>query len=99
MLFKKKDDEAEEEKEVVKHSIYFKRSDYIKRVKISGQAYLHHVELETNNGKTYKIGKRKTVDHDCEFEVGDGFKIIAFAGVMQAFLSECRMLNLSITSK
>ena len=29
MLFKKKDDDVEEEKEVEKHSIYFKSSDYI----------------------------------------------------------------------
>jgi hypothetical protein len=82
MLFKKKDVTEDEEREVKKRCIYFKRNEYIRRVKISGQAYLHHVELETNEGKIYKIGTRKPVDHDCEFEVGDGYKIIAFAGVM-----------------
>ena len=38
-------------------------------------------------------------DHDCEFEVEDGFKIIAFAGMMEVMNNECRILNLSITSK
>lgn len=57
------------------------------------------MEIETNSGKIHKVGLRKPVDHDCEFEVGDGYKIIAFAGVIQSFLNECRILNLSITSK
>ena len=82
MLLKRHNETEEEEKEVNKFNLHFNRKEYIRRVKISGQAFLHYVEIETNSGKIHKVGLRKPVDHDCEFEVGDGYKIVAFAGVI-----------------
>lgn len=82
-----------------KTSLYFKRNEFIRRVKVTGDVYLHSLELETNTSQVYRIGNRKPDDHDCEFEVESGYKIIAFAGVMQVMINECRLLNLSITSK
>ena len=57
------------------------------------------MEIELNNGRMFRCGTRKHSDHDCEFEVEEGYKIIAFAGVMEVMINECRLLNLSITSK
>ena len=57
------------------------------------------MEIETNDRMVYSIGKKRDKDNDCEFEVAEGFKIIAFAGVMEVMLNDCRLLNLSITSK
>jgi len=57
------------------------------------------MELETNGGEIIKCGRRKANDHDCEFEIADGFKVIAFSGVMQVMYGECRLLNLAITTK
>lgn len=57
------------------------------------------MEVELNNGSIYKCGTRQSNDHDCEFEVEDGYKIIAFAGVLEVMINECRILNMSITSK
>jgi len=79
---RKQEVQPEEEREHKKTSLYFKRSEYIKRVKISGQAYLHQIEIETNDNKIYRVGHRKPVDHDCEFEIQDDYKIIAFSGVL-----------------
>lgn len=90
---------AVEEEQGKKTTIYFTKNEYIKRVKISGQTYLHYLEIENSKGAIVKCGTRKPDDHDCEFEVEDGYKIIAFSGVMQVMLNECRLLNLSITSK
>lgn len=36
LLFKKKDADEDEHKEVKKYSVYFTRDEYIKRIKISG---------------------------------------------------------------
>ncbi|CDW78756.1 UNKNOWN [Stylonychia lemnae] len=96
---KKQDAQAEEDKEHKKTSLYFKRNEYIKRVKISGQAYLHQIEIETNDSKMYRVGARKALDHDCEFEIQDDYKIISFAGVLQILQNDCRLLNLQISSK
>jgi hypothetical protein len=57
------------------------------------------MEIEVNSGRVYRCGHRRGDDHDCEFEVEDGFKIIAFAGVIEVMVNECRVLNLHITSK
>lgn len=82
-----------------KTSLYFTKSEYIKRVKVSGDAYLHVFEIETNEGKIYTIGNDRMGDEEWEFEVEQGDKIIAFAGSMQVMVNECRLLNLSVTSK
>ena len=50
MLLKKHNETEEEDKEVKKFNLYFARQEYIKRVKISGQAYLHYAEIETSTG-------------------------------------------------
>ena len=76
-----------------------KRNEFITRVKLSGNKYIHYMEVEISNGRVYRCGGRRDEDHDCEFEVEDGFKIIGFAGVMEVMVNECRILNLSIVSK
>jgi len=80
-------------------SLYFKRNEYIRRVKVSGDTYLYYIEIETNSNHVYRVGNRRADDHDCDFEVEAGYKIIAFSGVVQVMLNDSKMLNLSITSK
>jgi hypothetical protein len=82
-----------------KTSVYLRRNEFITRVKLSGGKYIHYMEVEINTGRIYKCGQRHMEDHDCDFEVEEGYKIIAFAGVMEVMLNECRILNLSIISK
>jgi hypothetical protein len=57
------------------------------------------MELQTNTGEIFKAGKARHDDHDCEFEIVEGFKVIAFSGVMQVLSNDCRLLNLAVTSK
>lgn len=61
--------------------------------------YLHYIEIENSKGEVVSCGTRQPDDHDCEFEVEDGYKIMAFSGVLQILSNDCRLLNLSITSK
>lgn len=91
--------ETDEGDSVRKECLYFRRGEYINRLKVTGQKYLHYMEIQTNKGDVHKIGHRKSDDHDCEFELTSNFKIIAFAGVIEVLVGECRMLNFTIYSK
>jgi hypothetical protein len=57
------------------------------------------MEIETNLKNLHRVGRRKDDDNDCEFELVEGYKVIAFAGVMEVMMNDCRLLNLAITSK
>lgn len=46
---------SDQELGINKTCLYFKRNEYIKRVKISGDVYLHYIEIESNNN-LYRIG-------------------------------------------
>jgi hypothetical protein len=62
------------------------------------------MEIESSLGNKYCCGNMLEEEHgikvnDIEFEVEPGFKIIAFAGVMEVSNNDCKFLNLSITNK
>ena len=57
------------------------------------------MEVETNTGSLYSAGFQKPEDHECDFEVVPGYKVIGFQGVMQVMTNECRLLNLAVSSK
>lgn len=57
------------------------------------------MEIETNVGTVYKCGKYSADDNNCVFDIPHGHKVIAFAGVMEVMINECRLLNLSTVSK
>lgn len=38
-------------------------------------------------------------DNECDFQIPDGSKIIAFAGIFEVLSNDCRFLNLSVISK
>lgn len=82
-----------------KTSVYFKRKEYIIKVKVQGKKYLHFLEIETNFGSVYKCGHFAADDNKCVFDIAEGNKVIAFAGVMEVMLNECRLLNLSVIQK
>jgi hypothetical protein len=53
MLLKNKAQNATEEQKAstTKTTLYFKKHEYIRRIKISGQTYLHYMEVEDNCGR------------------------------------------------
>ncbi len=59
------------------------------------------MELELSTGVKYLCGTYSPDSklNDVDFEVEDGFKIVAFAGIMEARVNECKFINLSITHK
>ncbi len=65
-----------------------------------GKDHLNYMEIETNSGEVYKCGNPNTDGgSDYEFEIPDGFKVISFAGVLEAMATDCRLLNLNVTIK
>jgi hypothetical protein len=62
------------------------------------------MEIETSLGNKYCCGNLLEEDNtkkvnDIEFEVEEGHKIIAFAGVLEVTANDCKFLNLSVTHK
>ena len=55
--------------------------------------------METNLGKYYTCGQTQGSDHVCDFDIPEGSKVIAVAGVMQVLQDDCKLLNLSIIQK
>lgn len=79
--------------------MYFSKNEYITRIKVTGQKYLHFMEIETNLKHLFNCGCMQLIDHECEFEIQHGFKIFCFAGVLEALQNESRILNFSVMSK
>lgn len=82
-----------------KTSIYFKRKEFISRIKLSGQKYLHRIEIDTNLDSNYVVGEKSPNDYHTELAIPEGQKVISFEGVMEVMAEECRLLNLAISSK
>jgi hypothetical protein len=82
-----------------KTSIFFTRDEFILRVRVTGQKYLHSIHLETNHKQYYSCGNRKKNDFECEFDINEGDKVVAFTGVCEVMFNECRFLNLSVVVK
>jgi hypothetical protein len=57
------------------------------------------MEIQTNFGNNDDWGLQQDGDHECVFEVQNGFKILAFIGVIEAIENDCRMLNFSVMTK
>ena len=59
------------------------------------------MEIETTLGAKYFCGEQSDDQkiNDVDFEVEDGYKIIAFAGVMEVNVNSCRFINFAITHK
>lgn len=75
------------------------KKDYIIGVKVIGKEYLSYIEIETRTGEVYKCGIEDYEASEYEFEIPSGFKVISFAGVLEAQPTECRLLNLNLTIK
>ena len=48
-----------------KSSIYFKNDEFIVALRVTGQKYLHYIEIETNLGNVLKSGFHQKNDHVC----------------------------------
>ncbi len=84
-----------------KTPIYFKSTESITRVRVQGQKYIGFIQIETSLGAKYSCGfeQDKSKVHDVDFKVDEDHKIIAFAGVMEVSVNECKFINFSVTHK
>lgn len=84
-----------------KTPIYFKSSEYINRVRVQGLKYIGFIEIETSLGLKYACGleQDKSKVNDVDYKMEEDQKVIAFGGVMEVSINECKFINFSVTYK
>eukprot|EP00347_Sterkiella_histriomuscorum_P015750 403355823 len=82
-----------------KKSIFFTNDEFIVSLRVTGQKYIHFIEMITNHGQTLHAGTIKPHDYDVQLDIPKGHAVMAFSGVMEVTYSECRYLNLSVITK
>lgn len=82
-----------------KKSVYFENGEFIVGMKLKGQSHINKIEIRTNMQRTHIFGGGLQKDKEVDLVIPPNKIVIAFAGVVDFFQGECRLLNLSAIYK
>lgn len=88
-------DNSENSLNFTKTAYYLQREEFIVSVKLRGTTHINKIEMKTNLGKSLIAGGGLSKDLEVDLAIPAGKCVIGFAGVIDGFDQDCRLLNLS----
>ena len=82
-----------------KTSYYLEQGEHINSVILRGNTHINKIEMKTTRGKSIVAGGGLQKDQQVDLEIPKGKIVIGFAGVIDGFDGDCRLLNLSAIYK
>lgn len=71
------------------------QEEFIVSVKLRGTTHINKIEMKTNLGKSLVAGGGLSKDLEVDLAIPAGMSVIGFAGVIDGYDHDCRLLNLS----